>query len=42
MGRGWHSGLRDYQGQAKIEECASMFRKPRMAKGIGNVTRELE
>lgn len=42
VGRGWHSGLREYQGQAKIKECESMFRRPHMAKGIGNMTRELE
>lgn len=42
VGRGWYSGLREYQGQAKIKECERVFRKPHMAKGIGNMTRELE
>lgn len=33
-GCGGHSGLREYQGQAEVEDCESMFRKPHVVKRI--------
>ena len=34
VGKGEHSGLREYQRKAEVEECESMLRKPYIVKRI--------